>query len=100
MNPPDFRGLRYFVAVAEELHFGRAARRLNISQPPLSVQIRTLGQELGTPLVTRSQRRVSLTAPGRVLLDEARRLISQAEAAIVHTRRAARGEFGQLSIGF
>ena len=96
----DLRRLRYFTAVAEELHFGRAARRLNISQPPLSVQIRTLEQEIGTPLLIRSQRRVALTEPGRVLLDEARRLIGQAEAAIVRTRRAARGEFGQLSIGF
>jgi len=100
MNPPDLRRLRYFVAVAEELHFGRAARRLNLSQPPLSVQIRTLEWEVGTPLLVRTQRRVELTEAGRVLLDEARRLLDQAEAAIVHARRAAAGAVGRLAIGF
>src|ERR1051325_3261394 len=100
MNPPDLRRLRYFVAVAEELHFGRAARRLNVSQPPLSVQIRTLEREVGTPLLIRTQRRVELTDAGRVLLDEARRLLSQAEAAVVHARRAAQGTVGHLAIGF
>jgi DNA-binding transcriptional LysR family regulator len=100
MNPPDLRRLRYFVAVAEELHFGRAARRLNVSQPPLSVQIRTLEREIGTPLLVRTQRHVELTEAGRVLLDEARRLLDQAEAAIVHARRAAEGAVGRLTIGF
>jgi DNA-binding transcriptional LysR family regulator len=100
MNPPDLRRLRYFVAVAEELHFGRAARRLNLSQPPLSVQIRTLEREIGTPLLIRTQRRVELTEAGRVLLEDARRLLGQAEAAVVHARRAAEGAVGRLSIGF
>src|SRR5215207_3046242 len=100
MNPLDLRRLRYFVAVAEELHFGRAARRLNVSQPPLSVQIRTLEREIGTPLLIRTQRRVELTEAGRVLLDEARRLLDQAEAAVVHARRAAAGAVGRLAIGF
>ena len=100
MNPPDLRRLRYFVAVAEELHFGRAARRLNVSQPPLSVQIRTLEREVGTALLIRTQRRVELTEAGRVLLDEARRLLDQAEAAVIHARRAAEGAVGRLSIGF
>src|SRR6266508_4384550 len=100
MNPPDLRRLRYFVAVAEELHFGRAARRLNVSQPPLSVQIRTLEREIGAPLLTRTQRRVELTEAGRVLLDEALRLLDQAEAAVVHARRAAEGAVGRLAIGF
>jgi DNA-binding transcriptional LysR family regulator len=100
MNPPDLRRLRYFVAVAEELHFGRAARRLNVSQPPLSVQIRTLEREVGTPLLIRTQRRVELTEAGRVLLDEARRLLGQAEAAVIHARRAAQGTVGRLAIGF
>ena len=97
---PDLRRLRYFVAVAEELHFGRAARRLNVSQPPLSVQIRTLEREVGTPLLIRTQRRVELTEAGRVLLDDARRLLDQAEAAIIHARRAAGGTVGRLTIGF
>jgi DNA-binding transcriptional LysR family regulator len=96
----DQRRLRYFVAVAEELHFGRAARRLNLSQPPLSVQIRELEREIGAPLLLRSQRRVELTPAGRVLLDEARRLIAQTDSAVALTRRAARGEIGHLSIGF
>jgi DNA-binding transcriptional LysR family regulator len=96
----DLRRLRCFVAVAEELHFGRAARRLNMSQPPLSVQIRELERELGAPLLTRTQRRVELTASGATLLGEARRLLAQAEAAIERTRRSARGELGHLTIGF
>jgi DNA-binding transcriptional LysR family regulator len=96
----DLRRLRYFVAVAEELHFGRAARRLNVSQPPLSVQIRTLEREVGAPLLIRTQRRVELTEAGRVLLDESRRLLGQAEAAVVHARRAAEGTVGRLTIGF
>jgi DNA-binding transcriptional LysR family regulator len=100
MKHPDLRRLRYFVAVAEELHFGRAARRLNLSQPPLSVQIRTLEREVGTPLLIRTQRRVELTEAGRVLLDDARRLLDQAEAAVVHARRAAAGAVGRLAIGF
>jgi DNA-binding transcriptional LysR family regulator len=100
MNPPDLRRLRYFVAVAEELHFGRAARRLNVSQPPLSVQIRTLEREIGASLLVRTQRRVELTEAGRVLLEDARRLLSQAEAAVVHSRRAAEGAVGRLTLGF
>lgn len=100
MTLPDLRRLRYFVAVAEELHFGRAARRLNVSQPPLSVQVRTLEREIGAPLLIRTQRRVELTEAGRVLLEEARRLLDQAEAAVVHARRAAEGAVGRLAIGF
>lgn len=96
----DLRRLRYFVAVAEELHFGRAARRLNVSQPPLSVQIRTLEREVGAPLLVRTQRRVELTEAGRVLLEEARRLLGQAEAAVMHARRAAEGAIGRLAVGF
>lgn len=97
---PDLRRLRYFVAVAEELHFGRAAERLRISQPPLSVQIRTLERELGVHLFIRNRRRVTLTDAGSVLLDEARRLLRQAELSVLHVRRAASGEIGRLAIGF
>jgi DNA-binding transcriptional LysR family regulator len=100
MHSLNLRRLRYFVGVAEELHFGRAARRLNLSQPSLSIQIRALERDIGTPLLVRTQRRVELTSAGRVLLDDGRRLIGQAEAAVVHARRAAAGSVGSLSIGF
>ncbi|MBK9167034.1 MAG: LysR family transcriptional regulator [Bryobacterales bacterium] len=96
----DLRRLRYFVAVAEELHFGRAAERLHISQPPLSQQIKALEVDLGVRLLERTRRRVALTAPGQVLLEEARDLLRQAGRAVGAVRRAARGESGRLSIGF
>ncbi len=100
MSLPDFRRLRYFVAVAEELHFGRASQRLRVSQPPLSVQIRNLERELGVLLFVRNRRRVTLTEAGATLLDEARRLLRKAEQAVVHARRAAAGEIGRLTVGF
>lgn len=96
----ELRQLRYFVAVAEELHFTRAAARLGMAQPPLSQQIRVLERELGVELFRRANRRIELTEPGRVLLDGARRAIAEAERAVHDTRRAARGEVGRLSIGF
>jgi DNA-binding transcriptional LysR family regulator len=96
--PLDLRKLRYFVAVAEELHFGRAAERLYIAQPVLSRQIRKLEQELGTDLLVRTSRSVALTPTGLRLLDEARSLLAAAEL----TRRRI-GEIGataELTIGF
>lgn len=96
----EFRALRYFVAVAEELHFGRAARRLHISQPPLSQQIRKLEGELGVELFRRTRRRVELTHAGAIFLEQVRPLIADAGHAVHAARRASRGELGRLTIGF
>jgi DNA-binding transcriptional LysR family regulator len=90
--------LRYFVAVAEELHFGRAASRLHIAQPPLSRQIRALEEELGLPLFSRTKRRVGLTDAGRTLLEEARPALAQLDRAADAARRAGQGEIGQLVV--
>jgi len=96
----ELRHLRYFVAVAEELHMGRAAERLHIAQPPLSRQIRDLERELGAPLFERIPRGVELTPAGRAFLPEARLILAQAERAQRTVRRAARGEIGRLRVGF
>jgi DNA-binding transcriptional LysR family regulator len=96
----ELRHLRYFIAVAEELHFGRAALRLGIAQPPLSLQIQKLETELGTALFERSSRRVALTPAGKVLLDEGRQVLAGVEAAADAARRAARGETGSLRVAF
>ncbi len=96
----ELRHLRYFVAVAEELHFGRAAARLHIAQPPLSRQIRDLEREVGTPLFERTPRGVDLTPAGSAFLPEARLTLAQAERAQRTALRAAKGETGRLRVGF
>lgn len=96
----DLRHLRYFVAVAEEAHFGRAAQRLHIVQPALSMQIRALEDEIGGPLFARTSRRVELTEAGALLLIEARRTLAQAERAMAIVQRSLRGETGDVKVGF
>jgi DNA-binding transcriptional LysR family regulator len=95
----ELRHLRYFVAVAEELNFTRAAKRLGINQPPLSLQIRQLEKEMGTPLFRRGTRGVELTDAGKLLLEEARVILRQVERAKVGVKRRARGETGQIKVG-
>ncbi|MBD2781379.1 LysR family transcriptional regulator [Xenorhabdus szentirmaii] len=96
----ELRHLRYFIAVAEELHFGRAAERLNISQPPLSQQIQSLELNINAKLLVRNNRNVSLTAAGQMFLQEAYQVIAQVEAAAVKAARMQQGELGEISIGF
>jgi DNA-binding transcriptional LysR family regulator len=96
----ELRHLRYFIAVAEELHFRRAAERLHVAQPAVSEQIRKLEAELGVTLLNRTQRSVALTAPGAVLLEEARRVLRQADAAALAVRSARQRELGRLRVGY
>lgn len=96
----ELRHLHYFIAVAEELHFSRAADRLNMAQPPLSQQIRQLEAELGFQLFHRTKRRVQLTEAGQTFLSEARQVLHTLDQAIQIGRQSSRGEVGQLTIGF
>jgi DNA-binding transcriptional LysR family regulator len=100
LSAMELRHLRYFVAVAEELHFRRAAERLHISQPPLSQQIRQLEAELDVQLLERSRRRVELTAAGEAFYTRAREILDAVDDAGRVARRVQRGEFGRLSVGF
>lgn len=96
----ELKTLRYFAVVAEELHFGRAAKRLHISQPPLSRQIMNLEGELGVTLLYRSKRHVQLTPAGELFLHEVIPILSAVNEAGNAARRAGRGEIGRLVIGF
>lgn len=96
----ELRHLRYFIAVAEELHFGRAAARLHMAQPPLSQQIRQLEEELGFQLFHRTKRSVQLTEAGAVFLAECQRIMQQLDQAVQLGQQVSRGERGQLVIGF
>src|SRR4051812_19735600 len=96
----ELRHLRYFIAVAEELHFGRAALRLHLAQPPLSQQIRKLEEILGYPLFVRTSRAVKLTAAGEVFLERARRTLRNVHEDIEEARSIGRGDVGPLRVGF
>ncbi|NWF61100.1 MAG: LysR family transcriptional regulator [Fischerella sp.] len=96
----ELRHLRYFVTLAEELHFGRAAERLHIAQPPLSQQIQQLETELGFQLFHRTKRTVQLTEAGQIFLGEVQQILRQLEQAVQAGRQASRGLRGQVVIGF
>jgi len=96
----DLKKLRYFIAVAEELHFNRAAQKLNMTQPPLSQQIQVLEEELGVKLLERTKRQVRLTTAGAIFLEEARNIVAHLERSIKMTQLASEGKIGNLSIGF
>ncbi|MFS2004439.1 LysR substrate-binding domain-containing protein [Duganella sp. CT11-25] len=96
----ELRQLRYFVTVAEELHFGKAALRLHMTQPPLSQTIQALEELLGAPLFERNRRGVALTPAGQALLPEARRMLAQSQELPQLVQRAAAGEVGRLSLAF
>jgi DNA-binding transcriptional LysR family regulator len=96
----ELRQLHYFVAVAEELNFSRAAERLRITQPPLSLQIQNLEKELGFPLFYRNNRQVELTDAGKLFLDEVRKIFDHLDRAIQNAKRTHHGELGSLNVGF
>ncbi|MCM3766111.1 LysR substrate-binding domain-containing protein [Neobacillus niacini] len=96
----EFRHLHYFIAVAEELHFGRAAQRLNISQPPLSHQIAQLEKNLGVELFKRTKRHTELTPAGKYLLEQAYEILNKIEKTRIDVQKIHQGEKGQLHIGY
>lgn len=96
----ELRHLRYFVAVAEERHFGRAAARLHVTQSTLSAQVQGLEREVGGPVFVRSTRRVELTEAGELLLVEARRALAQADRALGVARQSVKGDVGAVRVGF
>lgn len=100
MNSPELRQLRQFVAVAERLHFGRAAAALHISQPPLSRSIRDLEARVGAVLLARTRRRVELTPEGARFLEGAKRVLRELDDAVVEVGRMAIGDSGRLRLGF
>lgn len=96
----QFRQLRHFVTVAEELHMHRAAERLNIAQPALSQQIKSLEERLGVLLFSRAHRRLALTPAGEAFLEKTRMALEMADGAVLDARRTARGELGELNLGY
>ncbi|WP_431282275.1 LysR substrate-binding domain-containing protein [Humitalea sp. 24SJ18S-53] len=102
MNPArmELRHLRYFLAVAEEMNFGRAAERLGIAQPGLSQQVKALEEIIGTALLDRTRRSVRLTLAGELLARDARDILARSEAALLSASKAGRGEVGRLAIGY
>ncbi|MGG7613245.1 LysR family transcriptional regulator, partial [Streptomyces sp. ZG43] len=96
----ELRYLTAFVAVAEELHFGRAAKRLQMAQPPLSQQIRQLEKELGAQLFERNTRSVRLTSAGESFLGPVRTVLDDLDLAVRAVKAAGRGEYGRVTVGF
>ncbi|PEC57588.1 LysR family transcriptional regulator, partial [Bacillus wiedmannii] len=96
----ELRHIRYFLALAEELNFSRAAEKLHIAQPPLSKQIRELEEEIGAKLFNRTKRHVELTSAGKVFLNRAYQILDQVEQACISTRLTSTGFEGELVMGF
>src|SRR5262249_19676009 len=96
----ELRHLRYFVAAAEELNFGRAAARLRVSQPPLSRQIKNLEEEIGAPLFDCSRRKLQLTPAGKSFLEQAKQILALSDRAARLAKAVGQGKCGQLTVGF